>query len=228
MTRVEIITRFREENPEITSNVASDITLKSWLIIGNQEIVAKTRMIVASSSFDIVAGTAAYDLNALLSKFFDIDEYPGGGVSIVDTSGKETRLGKTTKAEIDNNKSNWRTESSGTPREYYRRNNFLHLRPVPSSSIVSINVDYAVIANDFNSDNIEPFNELTHLRPFHYSLVLYLKMRAKAKIGKPEDVAMAMNEYNGYITWIEKELGGGKYGNIYFRPKGVTPYRGYR
>ena len=227
MTRTEIIERFRQENPEITANVVSDANLRSWCLIGDKETCAKARLIVTNGTIDTVTSQANYDLNSL-TNFFDIDENPGGGVSIVDDDGRETRLKKRSKSELDDLHTSWRTEASGTPKDYYRRGKYLYLRPAPTSSMDFMNIDYVAISDDFNDDNATPFNQLAHLEPFHYALVLYLKMRAKAKVGKPEDAQTAMAEYDGYIKWIKKEIGGGKYGAISFRPQGITPYRDTR
>lgn len=226
MTRTEIIERFRQENPEITANVVSDTILRSWCITGDKETCAKARLIASNGSFSVVDDTAGYILTTQLTKFFDIDEYPGGGISTVDSSGRERRLIKTTKAQLDDEVPSWRTESSGIPKHYYRRGNYVYLRPAPDSTIDTIKVDFIAISNDFNDDNIAPFNQLTHLEPFHYALVIYLKARAKAKVGKSEEAAAAMAEYDKYVAWIRKEIGGGKYGAIHFRPQGVTPFRG--
>lgn len=227
MTRTEIIERFRQENPEITANVVSDANLRSWLVIGDKETCAKARLLVSNDTIDTITGQAGYDLTEL-TNFYDIDENPGGGVSIVDDDGREKRLTKRSKSELDDSNPSWRTEASGTPKDYYRRGKYMYLRPSPSASMDFINIDYIAISDDFNDDNATPFNQLTHLEPFHYSLVLYLRMRAKSKVGKPEDAQTAMAEYDAYIKWMRKEIGGGKYGPISFRPSGVTPFRDRR
>lgn len=222
MIRTEIIQRFRDENPEFTANVLSDTTLKSWLLVGDKEFCAKARLIVETGTITAIEDTDSYDLTNL-TKFFDIDEYPGGGVSIIDTSDREKRLVKTTKSELDDQTPNWRTASSGTPKKYFRRGKYLKLDKPPDSTIESFNIDYIAISDDFNSDSIAPYNQLTHLEPFHYGLVLYLQWRAKAKVGKPEEANTAMALYNSYIVWVKKEVGGGKYGAVEFRPSGLPP-----
>lgn len=223
MTRAEIITRFREENPEITANVVTDATLKSWCQVGDKEICAKARLIVDSGSFVPTEDVARYDLTTKLTKFFDIDEYPGGGISVVDSDEKEKRLEQTTKAKLDDDVPRWRTEESGTPLNYFVRGKYVYLRPAPDSDIDQINVDFVAISDNFDDDAKTPFNQISKYEPFHYGIVQYLRWRAKGKVGKPEDAATAMNEYNAFIDWIIKSVGGKKYGPIYFRPSGVTP-----
>lgn len=219
MIRSEIITMFREENPEITQNVMSDAVCRTLCVVGNLQTALKARLIVDTGSITIVEDQPRYDLTTL-TKFYDIDENPGGGVSIVDSSDRETRLKKRSKAELDDLRKAWRTASSGRPNDYFRRGKYIYLGRDPDETIESLNVDFVAIPDTWNDDGIAPFNQLTHLEPFHYSLVLYLKMRAKAKVGKPEDSKSAREEYEEFVNWMKKEIGGGKSSVLYFRPSG--------
>lgn len=219
MTRLEIIDRFRQENPEITDRVITDAALNSWCLVGNQEICARARLIVSDDTFDAVEDEDSYDLTNELTDFYDIDELPGGGVAYIDTDSNEKRIVKKSIAELDDLSSSWRTADSGTPKYYYRRGQYLHLYPAPDDTIESIHVYFVQVAEDFDDDTKTPYNELTHLEPFHYGIVKYLALRAKAKVGKPQDSEIARTEYEEYIKWIKKEIGGGKHGPIFLRPK---------
>ena len=116
MTRTEIIENFRVTNPEITDRVISDAELATFCKEGDKEVCARTRCIVGDETWDAVEDNDNYDLTTYISKFYDIDEYPGGGVSYDDN-----RLKKTTIAELDQLTPSWRTNDSGTPTKYYRR-----------------------------------------------------------------------------------------------------------
>lgn len=228
MTRSEIISRFREECPEITSRVVTNSVLNSWCIEGNKNVCTKARLIVSDGTFGLIDDEDAYDLTVNLTSFFDIDDLPGGGVSIIDTDSKEKRLEMKSIAELDDMSSSWRTASSSKPRYYYRRGKYLHLYPTPDTSVVSTaHVYFVQIPEDFDDDNKTPFNEQTHLAPFHYSIVLYLIWRGKGKVGKREDAQKAMIEYNDYVKWIKREVWGSKHGPIFFRPN-FTPHHGGR
>lgn len=222
MTRLEIEQRFRDENPEVTANVVTAATLHSWCLQGDKEICAKARLIVDTGSITAVEDQENYDVTTLLNKFYDVDELPGGGFSRVDTSGNEKRLDKRSKSELDKLRPNWRTASSGTPKDYFRRGKYIYVSPAPDDSISSFNIDFVAISDDFDNDSKTPYNELTYLEPFHPALVFYLTWRAKAKIGKPEEALAAMNLYNAYVLWMKKEIGGGKYGPIEFKPSGLS------
>lgn len=227
MNRLEIETRFREENPEITANVISAAVLHSWCLLGDKEIAAKARLIVDTESITAVEDEDTYDLTAEIDNFYDIDELPGGGVTRIDDDGNEKRLIKTTKAELDDRIPGWRTASAGIPKYYFRRSKNMQVYPKPDDTIASFNVDCVLISDDFNNDNVLPFNQLTHLEPFHASLVFYLTWRAKAKVGKPDEATNALKILNDYIAWMRREIGGGKYGPISLRPTGL-PSRGYQ
>jgi hypothetical protein len=207
---------FRTENPEITERVISDTLLKSWALVGDKEICAITRCIVGDTTFDSVASTSVYDtrydLSALISKFYDIDDYPGGGVSFDDDP-----LEKTTVAELDENTDgDWRTRSAGIPEKYYRRGKYLYFDYPVEDSGEEIRVYAVLISNDFTGVSQKPYNELTYLEPYHYGIVKYLQWKVKEKIGKPNEGVKAAQEFSAYATWMKKQLGGNKYSPIRF------------
>lgn len=85
MILADIIEFFRIENPEITTNRISDALLKKWCLPADKEVCAITRCIVGDFTFNSVVSTSVYltryDLTTYEAKFYDIDDYPGGGVS---------------------------------------------------------------------------------------------------------------------------------------------------
>lgn len=215
MDKLEIKNRFREENPELTSRVIAGSVLDSWLQEGDKNFCARAGLIVGSTTFDSEIDEPEYDLTAQITSFYDIDEYPGGGVAFSDD-----RLDFRSISELDELRPSWRTASSGTPTDYYRRGGSIFLSPPPDSED-DIEVYAILISDDFDDDAKLPFNQLTYLEPFHYGLVLYLNWRAKGKIGKPEERNVAMAEYNEYIRWTMAELASGKYGPINFTKSGA-------
>jgi len=210
MIRSELVAKFREENPEITKRVITDVVLYSWLEEGNREICAKTRCIVDQDGTTIETSEddQSWDLTNVIDKFYDIDSYPA---SVVVYNGK--RLDKKTMAQLDAEKINWRSASSGIPKAYYRRGKWLYLdRPINEAADDLI--IYAVLIPDDFNDDVMPFNQLEYLENFHYSLIYYLQKRAKMKIGKSDEEVKALAEYDAYIRWMKSELGGGKYSAI--------------
>lgn len=222
MLMSDIIQRFRDENPELDANVITDATLMSWLLVGDLEICTKVRLINQEGvSITAVSGQSTYDLTLTSSLFLDIDEAIGGGLVYYNTSGSYKRITLKTKAWLDNNSSQWRTGSSGTPKYYYRYGKNIIVYPKPDSTIVNFKADLILLSNPFNNLNITPFNQLPYLAPFHVSLVLYLQWRAKIKIGKAEEADTALKALNAYLDWMIKTIGGGKYGEMEFRPQGL-------
>lgn len=220
MTRDEIRERFRIENPEVTERVMTDAQINSLLIEANINFAVLTRMIVGTVNFSSTIGQDQYDITAEEAKFVDIDEFPGGGVAI-----GNKRLTMVTKAELDNNNSSWRTNSSGTPTKYFRRGKYIVFDRPPSLS-VDIDVDVILLPDRFDDDDKTPFNELTYLEPYHYGLILYLQGKAKMKISKENDKVNAFQEYIDYVNWCKKTLQGGKIGKISFHSAdtGTDPY----
>ena len=213
MILTEILDVFRAENPEITDRVISDVLLKKWAKQGDKEICAVTRCIVADATFDSVVSTTVYDtkydLAALIPKFFDIDDFPGGGVSFDDEP-----LVKTTVAELDAEDSSWRERSAGTPEKYYRRGNYLYFDYPVDEAGLEIRVYTVLVSNDFTGDNSTPYNGLAYLEPYHYGIVKFLQWKAKAKVGKPNEGQLAAKEFSDYAQFMKRQIGGNKFSPI--------------
>ena len=222
MNRTQIIERFREDNPEITTRVITDAILQAWLKIGNLEFACAARLISTVTTFSAEVDVAEYDLTTRVTNFFDIDEMPGGGIAFNDK-----RLTFTTRAELDQRTRSWRGYSSGTPRKYYRRNQYFYFERDPSVAS-DITIDAIIKPDSFDDDSKTPFNELTYLEPFHYGLVLYLTMRAKSKVGKLEEFQAAFAEYSAYAKATKKTVQGGKIGKIRITPYQHEPTSLYR
>ena len=215
MIRSEIVQTFRDICPEIPSRVISDTTLHAWLSLGDKEFCAETRCIVDQDGTQWLTAVndQYYDLSSKVTNFYDIDDYPGSGVLY---NGK--RLTKTTMGSLDTEDISWRARDAGTPKKWYRRGKYLYLDRKAVTANLYVRVYAVLISTDWTTD-IAPYNALAHLEPFHPAMVLYLIKRAKAKVGKPEEVTSAYQEYASYLTWAKKQLGGNKFGPIFFVPK---------
>jgi len=215
MNRAEIIEKFRSENPEITANVINNPTLYSWCKTADKEICAFTRCIVSAEP-EIITTTeddTHWDLTAKIPKFYDIDEYPGGGVAY-----NNDRLPLTTIAQLDEEASGWRDRSSGTPEKYFRRGKYLYVdRPI-NSDAEDITVYAIYISDDFDSNNKTPYNQLSHLEPFHDGINKYLQWRAMGKVGKEQEAKIAETDYNNYVQWMKKMIKGGSHNVVFFTP----------
>jgi hypothetical protein len=217
MTRAEIIAMFRADNSEIPDRVISDAKLHNWALVGDKLVCAISRCIVADITFNSVVTTSVYDtrydLIEKIDKFYDIDDYPGGGTSFDDKP-----LGKTTVAELDQETPTWRTRSAGTPKKYYRRGKYLYFdRPVDTADL-EIRVYAVLVSDDFNNDNIIPFNQLTYLEPFHNAINKYLQWQAKLEVGKPQEAAKAEKDFYDFVAFMKKMITGGKVSPIRFQP----------
>ena len=219
MTRREIIDMFRGENRDITSRVADDTVLGNHLKIGNQDFCIRTKCIRKDDTIQSVKDVRGYDLTARLSDFYSIDELSGGGVAYDDD-----RLDERTIARLDQERSRWRTEGSGTPEYYYRQMNILNLVPTPGTSDKDIVIHYISLPDDFNDDNLTPFNELQYLESFHYVLVKYLEWKMMPKIGKRQDAAAAREEYLWLTRDARKQIVGSTFGPTYFSKKILKDY----
>jgi hypothetical protein len=216
MNREEIRDTFQELNPEITDRVLTETAMNTLLKLGDKDFCARTRCITNDTpeTISTTENDESWDLSTEISKFYDIDTFPGGGVSYNDE-----RLDLVTIAQLDEIDEGWRTASAGTPEYYFRRGAKIYTNCPIDSNADDLKVYAVLISNDFDSDIKTPFNERAELEPYHYGLVLWLQWKAKAKIGKREDALTAMQEYIDYTKWVKRELGGNKFSEIYFRPK---------
>lgn len=216
MNRLEIRNKFRAENPEVTDRVVTDATLNEWLKSGNLEIACLTRCIISDTSYTIEAtiNIQKYDLPANISKFFDIDDMPGGGVYYNDKP-----LIKASQGEMNQTARYWKSRTAGEPKFYWRRGKYLWLDRPANATGDDIEIDAVLMPEDFDSDAKEPFNELTHLRPFHDSLVKYLQYRNKQKVGKQEEASIAKSDYTDYVDWMKKTVQGSNRSASFLRVK---------
>ena len=215
MTLSDILEKFRRENPDVTIRVADDSTVKDWMLSADKEACAIARCIVGDVTFNSVTSTSVYntkyDLVANVPKFYDIDNYPGGGVSFDDDP-----LDKTTVAELDQENEGWRTGSAGTPEKYYRRGKYLYFDCPVKTSGLEIRVYASLISDDFTGNDQTPYNGLSYLEPFHSAILKYLEWKGKTKVGKPGEAQAKRQEFIEYAQWMKSQLGGNKYSPIRF------------
>jgi len=213
MNREETRARFRQENPDVTDRVLTDAQLNSWLIEGNLNFSTQCRLITETVTIQSISGTGSYSLATAEPNLIDIDEFPGGGVSY-----NNKRITMTSKANLDVEHTSWRDYADGTPKEYFRRGEYIYFDRAPDTSDVDIDVDLIITPDDFNDDSLTPFNGLVHLNPYHYGLVLYVTARAKAKVGKDNDKIAATTEYQDYVAWCKKTVQGNTISSMRFVP----------
>lgn len=223
MNRKDVRDRLRDENPDLTTNVVSNTKLNSWCLVGDREVCTKTRLIKSDFSFNSTISEATYNLEQLepSGKFYDIDDLPGSGI-IYDNK----QLDLVTPAILDMERSSWRTSTSGQPRKYFRRNEFFTLDRAPDA-VKTIQVYTVLRSDDWDNDSKQPFNDRNYLEPFHYVMVLYLRMRALSGIKRRmEDAAIAKVEYDDYVEWMKKEVNRGTFYDMQLRAS--YSYRGSR
>jgi len=214
-TRAEIRERFRAENPEIDVRVIPDATLNSWMKTANKEVCAETRCIVSNvaSTFNTTIGLQYYDIQSLISNFFDVDELPGGGIYYNDVP-----LEKKSPSEMNGLRRSWRSGDSGTPKYWWLRGRYLWFDRAPDAA-QDVDIDSILIPDDFDSDSKSPFNEQTHLQIYDDSINKYLQWRTKAKVGKVDESAIAKADYMSYIKWMKSSVGKMRASVIQMRPR---------
>jgi len=217
MDRATLRSRFRGENPELTERVVTDIVLNGWMLDADKDVSAFTRCVISNvpETFDSVEDDQYYDLTGNISKFFDIDEYPGGGVWYDDEP-----LTKCSESEMNYILRNWKTADSGTPKKYFRRGKYLWFDYAPAADDVEIAISTVYVSDDFDSDGATPYNGLSYLEPFHQAVLKYMQWKGKMKVGKDDEELMAAKEYYTYIKRMKKAIQGGQNNIAYMIPRG--------
>jgi len=214
MIRSEVIDQFRQENTEIPSRVISDAVLEAWLKTGDKEFCSETRCIIdQGTTITTVANEQYWDLTTEIAKFYDIDMK---STSAVTYNGKA--LVKSSMSELDMESKEWRARPAGIPLKWFRRGKYLWFDRKVDTAADDI-VVYSVLVSDDWTTDIQPYNNLDYLRPFHQAMVLYLTKKAKNKIAKEEEAIRANLEYQSYIKWCRSQLGTTQFGEIYFRKR---------
>lgn len=216
MTRSDIESTFRSENPSITTRALGTALLHNWCLVGDKQVCAMARCIVDQDGtvIETAEDEKSYDLTEEIPNFYDIDEYPGGGVTYDDKKIIETTLAK-----LYRDHPSWRGRAAGTPQEYYRRGPWLHMDRAIDSNEEDLKVYAVLVSDDFDDDEKTPFNELSYLEPFHEAVVKYLTWRAKQKVGKRPDSDKAFAEFTAYVKWMRSEINKTKYGPIRYEAR---------
>ena len=205
MNRETLRSRFRSECPEITDRVVSDTILNGWMLDGDKDICQITKCIRSNTpeTFDAVEDTQYYDLTSNITKFQEIDEYPGGGVWF-----DNKPLKKATESEMNYILTNWKDDpTSSTPQRYFRRNQYLWF-DVPPDSTDEIAISTIYVSDDFDNDSKTPFNQLSYLEPYHPGVLKYAQWKAKQKVGKDNEAKKAEMEYYTFVKRMKKNIDG--------------------
>ena len=213
MTRAEIKDKFRAENPELTTRVLPEDVLNTWCVEANLQACIITRCIVDNTPTSItpVENEEYWDLTAKITRFYDIDEWPGGGVYYNDKV-----LKKTSMSELNKSSRTWTSRASGTPTKYFRRGKYLWVdRPI-DSNVYTIKVHSVLYPTNYTSDADTPFNNLSYLAGFSDAISKYLQWRGKVKLRKYDEAQVAKQEFLTYCMWMKKMIGGGTQSPIRF------------
>jgi len=145
----------------------TDSILNQRINLAQYDICAKTFCLQSRAKIDTVTGTREYilpdDFYTIIRAAFEIST----------SAGDFERLGWVSIRKLDLDGS-WEDDSNGKPLEYYIRRNRIGLVPAPSSSYSgsqTLQIDYAEIPDEMNSDTDIPFNGRKRLYPYHELIV---------------------------------------------------------
>lgn len=202
LTRSEIRYQIRYDIRDTTdtvniNNLFSDDIINSRINIVQDEIVEYTKCLQGRCLITPIAETAECRMP---SDLIAIDR-----VSYINTSGSTTtyrRLIGRHMFGLDEDYPAWESATSGLPREYYIRRNFIGLYPKPSSTYAqtkSFKLDYYKKADELDEDTDEPFDGDYSLIQYHKLIIKGVVIMCKSTMGQDYTVDKAE-----YIADLER------------------------
>lgn len=167
----------------------TDLQISTFINMAQEEIVSLTWCMHNRYSFTTLSGTTQYalpnDTIALESVYYDNKVLPEISQSKLDT--------------IDET---WPTASTGVPTYYYvyrTTASWIGFYPSPDNT-KSVDVWYVEQPDNLDSDTDTPFNNIHKLKPFHYTIILWVAHYCCLQEGK---IGLATQFYNLYALRLK-------------------------
>lgn len=211
LTRLEIRNQVRRNINDVPGVAAQfrhgNETLNELIDDVQREVNAMTWAVEASSSITLVAGTTYYTMptNMIVPM----------RVQFSDARGVRTTLNEDSEHSITENTPDFERNSVGIPTRYFMRQSKaggtelqMGILPIPNAqSTGTLRIDYAVQLNDMDEDSDIPFNGLSHLEPYHYTIIWGVSLRIKAMEGDAGGVQNFSGLYDRSLKIMRDNLG---------------------
>jgi len=204
MTTGEIISQVRlMERDNNSSNYRwTDQNLIDRINIIQDDICTRTFCLQTRYYITTSSDTREYRLPSDLINIIRV------GYFIASSTGAYKKLPWTSLAGQDQANPYWQNMASGLPLEYYRRVDYIGLKPVPSSSYYGtdyIQLDYNVRASSVSSSSDIPLNGNYNLYGFHQAIIYGVAALCEFDKGNNNNYVALQTIYEGWIAKI-KEL----------------------
>jgi len=202
--RAEIRTEIRRLVNDVNSMRWTDAVLNDRINQAQDDVAWRTRFMVNQTTVACTVGQLEYELPAdcliPIRICYDTDG------SSVTTKYEELDYATLDKLDRDNGQY-WETRSSGTPKEYYYRGNYVGLFPPPGQNYTGdygdLRLHYVVRPSTMTSDSNIPYtvgsNNYRMLFPFHQLIVWHVCAQCAAD---ERDTAMMNFYWSKYLTDI--------------------------
>lgn len=202
MTWADILAQVRllEKDNVSTSYRWTDAQLLARANIIQEDICVKTFCLQKRYYITTSSGTGEYRLPT------DCIKILRAGYFISGSTAAYKRLTYTTIAGQDLQNGNWQKtmEAEGLPLEYYRRSDYIGLKPTPSNSYYGtdyIQMDYVANASSMTNTTDIPLNGDYMLYPFHQAIVYGVAALCEYDRG---NTAGYTNLQTVYLDWLAK------------------------
>jgi hypothetical protein len=189
------------------AGTSGDTLLKIMIQKAADNVALRTIALKVNETFDVVADQADYDLSEVVERYCTMDT-PG----LWWYTGVEWKQVKARTIEwLDENRRNWRNESSGDPEYFFVHGNTLTTVPAPATAVTNgFKLYFGRHAFDMTTDAHVPFygetiaDEISQFSDLDEAIICHVRWKALGILGKNDEYSAAEKEYD---REIEKMIG---------------------
>jgi hypothetical protein len=194
----------RDDNSDTTKRRWSDAQLLDRINLIQQAMVRTTLCLQDQYKIETSSTTREYRLPADCLKVYRVSY----DVSTSTTAkGNYYKLPWTSVAGLDSSLSTWEDNAAGKPQEYYERENYIGINPIPNANYYGpdkLKIDYVVNPSSLTASSDIPFNDDYSLYPFHEGIIYGVVSLCLWSQGEMSEFAIAEAKYKEIMALLEK------------------------
>ena len=195
-----LITLARSYVPAAKKGVVPDSTLKIVMNEGALDAAVKSQCLRSNTKIDITENIDEYSLSIKLTRYAGMLK---NGIWWNDGD-QWNKLDPITLKWLDNNRPNWRNDSSDDPKRYTVESDVLYINPPPDTTLSQgLHIYYAQKPEIMTSNNHYPFGherEIPHLAILSEAILAYWMWKASYIVGTDQERVISKEEYDSILA----------------------------
>jgi len=200
----ELIIMARLVVPGMKSNRVDDPTLTLLLNEGAADIAMLTQCLQTNSKFNVVAEQQQYNLTSVLTRYIGVTESGLYWNQGTESTPNWRQLYPRTVKWLDENRANWRGESSSSPIYYAIEGDTLIISPKPATALTNgFWMHYAQKPVSMTSNDHYPFGnvtEISRLSTLSWSLMDFMSWRGNMIINEKDEDTKGYQQYMNNVS----------------------------